>query len=226
MLPSDFDSGAGKVRRILSGIAILIWSGVGLAFVQANVTKLMEEERWNLGLTWLWKQAPNLSGILEYRLLWFIVGLVSGITIGFWIISLLPQNRSRKRVSKTENIINERSIVEPEIVPSYVTPKYLADFFVNNTDLNATNETKNFIGKRMLIEGKVVSVNSASGNTAFIHVKPDEEIIQHIYMDFDEKWLSELTRLKGGEHIKAIGRLSRIDGLEIALDRCELASVV
>jgi hypothetical protein len=43
-----------------------------------------------------------------------------------------------------------------------------------------------------------------------------------IYMYFSKQWASQLSILKRGDNIKAIGRIKEIESSDISLENCEL----
>jgi hypothetical protein len=75
------------VRVGATSVATLLF----VIFVEENLRYLIEEEHWNRGLAKGLAYMPDLSGLLDTKVFWFLFGLTCGVSISLWIVKLFPE---------------------------------------------------------------------------------------------------------------------------------------
>jgi hypothetical protein len=108
----------------------------------------------------------------------------------------------------------ERTIVD-------VTPEYLAGFFDGHTSIQAQKLADAFIGKWVKVSGPLGNVGSF---TTFSQVTFASTSNVMVYMLFRNRAFAEdtLSVLKKGDEITVLGKIDRIEPLDVQLDNCEL----
>jgi hypothetical protein len=112
-------------------------------------------------------------------------------------------------------------------VPRELTPERLLSFFQDNTDIHATELTKDRIGQWIPFTGTVRNVGPFNGYLA--QVSFERNYVQprtwfdgaDIYCYFRRPQVDRLKVLKRGDKITVIGEISRIRKLNLELDNCE-----
>jgi hypothetical protein len=108
----------------------------------------------------------------------------------------------------------ERTIVD-------VTPEYLAGFFDDHTSIQAQKLADAFIGKWLKVSGPLGNVGSFKYSSQVTFASTSNVMV---YMLFRDRALVEdtLSVLKRGDQITVLGKIDRIEPLDVQLDNCEL----
>jgi hypothetical protein len=103
-----------------------------------------------------------------------------------------------------------------------ITPEYLFGFFQQHTAVQATNATKDYIGKWKKVAGRindVISTKEFLAQVTFERQQPDQGVV---YMYFRGPWKDRAIILKKGDNITVAGQISQISPYELHLDNCEI----
>jgi hypothetical protein len=104
-----------------------------------------------------------------------------------------------------------------------ITLEYLLDFFEQHTAVQATNATKDYIGKWMKVAGSVNNVISTSDFLAQVTFERQPALpdYTYLYMSFRGPWKDRAKILKRGDNITVIGQIRQIEPMALNLDNCE-----
>ena len=124
----------------------------------------------------------------------------------------------------------------PEVkvfVPPEITPERLLSFFQENTAIQATALTNDYIGQWLPVTNTVRNVGAFTGRSAQVtfeknYVSPRTWFDDaDIYCYFRKKpQIDRLKILKQGDKITVIGQIREIFPLTLSLDNCELVDSV
>jgi hypothetical protein len=125
-------------------------------------------------------------------------------------------------------LLRRSSVKERVFVPPELTPERLLSFFQDNTDIQATELTKDRIGQWIPFTGTLRNVGPFNGYLA--QVSFEKNYVQprtwfddaDIYCYFGKAQIDRLRVLKRGDKITVIGQISIIRRLILELDNCEL----
>jgi hypothetical protein len=115
---------------------------------------------------------------------------------------------------------------ERVFVPDNVTPRYLTDFWRENTKLQAERVTGHFNGKWIKVMGKLHDVEKRS-EFYYVNIQQDQQLdkntIAHdqILLVFRDH-IEGLEMLQRGSVISAVGWIQGIDNHGLTLEDCEL----
>ena len=108
-----------------------------------------------------------------------------------------------------------------------ITPSYLVNIFKDNIDIDATAQTKKFIGKWMKVDGAVYDTYTVGYNTVslVLVLEPayDGDISRHCHvsMFFHEPWIEKISVLRRGDKVSVIGKIDTITDIRLKLENCE-----
>lgn len=111
-------------------------------------------------------------------------------------------------------------------VPDNVTPRYLTDFWRQNTKLQAGRETDHFKGKWIRVSGKLVDIEERP-EFYYVHIQHEQRLDSstiahdHILLVFRHD-IERVEMLQRDRVISATGWIERIDNRGLTLEDCEL----
>lgn len=100
-----------------------------------------------------------------------------------------------------------------------ITPSYLVNIFRNNTYIDATAQTKKFIGKWMPVDGAVNDIYTLGPDTVIVVVfLTYDGDSQHLLvsLSFHGSWIEKILILKRGDKISVIGQIDTIDSTRLS----------
>lgn len=172
------------------------------------------------------------------------IGGVASVFILAGLAALYAERLQRKRVRGEQSQQDERNAnpaahpgaketgkEERIFVGKSITPEYLLGFFhQEQTAVQATNATKDYVGKWVKVAGPVGNV--LAGGELFAQVTfarpqqpslPRDWWVEHIkvYMYFRGPWRVRAKLLKKGDNIAVIGQITEIQSFDLHLDNCE-----
>jgi hypothetical protein len=106
-----------------------------------------------------------------------------------------------------------------------VTPEYLIGLFKgNHTTIQSAKLAEAFMGKWIKVSGPTGDV---MGDTATLRqlTFSDHSIYkggQLFMMFYDRKWFDHLSTLKPGDRVTVIGKVGRVNSIELQLNDCEI----
>ncbi len=123
----------------------------------------------------------------------------------------------------------QEAVTEDRIfVSKGITPEYLLSFFhQQHTVVQATNATKDYIGKWMKITGSVGNVLAGSERQAQVTFERQRSVPREwvdytdVYMYFRGPWRERAIILKKGDNITVIGQIEQIEAVALHLGNCE-----
>jgi hypothetical protein len=116
--------------------------------------------------------------------------------------------------------VSSTTLADGRIVITF-DPKYLTDFYKNNTALQADRLVRVFLGKWMKASGKVhdVSVSQFSGGTATVTFEYSDPFVMHF---LPKDWLDRLSILRRGDKITVLGQITDVTRTIVVLNNCEV----
>jgi hypothetical protein len=106
-----------------------------------------------------------------------------------------------------------------------VTPKYLASFFDEHTDIQANRLVKQYIDKWLNVSGVVFDVRSTDVGTS-IGIGPDSAERPFVVAYFrEQQWIDRAELLRKGDHVTLIGRIVYVDSAVVRLTDSEIIDV-
>ena len=122
------------------------------------------------------------------------------------------------RVSGRDVYLTDATITPTKPVVVDVTPEYLWQLFEGRTSAQAGKLVASYIGKWMQVSGPLGDVGTFQ--VTFRNIRGTYTVI---YMYFRKKqWITRLSALTLGENITVLGRIERVNSLELHLETCEL----
>jgi hypothetical protein len=107
-----------------------------------------------------------------------------------------------------------------------ITPSYLVNIFKDNIDIEATTQTKKFIGKWMKVDGAVHDIYTVGSDTVSLVLEPayDGDISRQflVYLFFHEPWIEKIVILRRGDKVSVIGKIDTISAIRLKLENGEL----
>lgn len=230
-----------SIQLFIAGTAIAI---MGIAVTQAGWTH--KGFVWSLfvaafGLAFCalyWKQIreanPEIgalaSGIVASSVSWFTLLLV-GIGAVF-VLDLLARigwlKNTVKREAPLPTAPPSKSDSPSPPVPNeepkqraYVTASVLSlmSMCEGRTSIQASQLAKNYIGKWILISGKVRNTSNSFGAIVASLKIGDGK---HVFLNFDDDWEERVSLLMPDQDIKVMGKIAELGDLNVTLRQCEI----
>jgi hypothetical protein len=163
-------------------------------------------------------------------------GLVGfGVLVGILFVSGLlhlkaaqSQSVNNRKPEETNSVASASAIpglsVSPAILDGRIliplSPQQLCGFFKTGITAQATRLVEPYLGKWIVVSGKISDVRHEKDRTSIVSLHGAKEPL--IIMYFSASWYERVSTLGKSDQIKAIGKLSRLDPFSISLKDCEL----
>jgi hypothetical protein len=104
-----------------------------------------------------------------------------------------------------------------------ITPSYLVNIFRDNIDIEATAQTKKFIGKWMKVDGTVRDIYTLGSDTVTVVLVLDPDSDHGVDISrrapaalfFREPWIEKILILKRGDEVSGIGKIDTINSMRV-----------
>jgi len=209
---------APRPIRILVGLVLFLMAIRGAADSGLGIVQ------WS-GALWIFSSS---------RPVW-IAFLLAGLfllTVDLWAPRLLS-----RREDRTEGPVIASHIpmmpafkTKRQFLPANITPEYLTDLFDGRTDLQAKHLVEPYIGKWMRVAGLLGNVGIPDEHSTQVTFEKMGifdgggrfETHGHLYMHFKPVWEDRLAVLRPKTSIAVLGRLRKLNWVEVHLEDCEL----
>jgi hypothetical protein len=112
--------------------------------------------------------------------------------------------------------VKETEKEERIFVGESITAEYLVSFFKQQTTVQATNATKDYIGKWIKVTGSVYDVLSTTSDFAQITFERQQSSLL-LHMHFSGSWRDRAIILRRGDNITVISQISEITSFALSL---------
>jgi hypothetical protein len=107
----------------------------------------------------------------------------------------------------------------------FVGPSITADYLLNllegHTQIQGKKLVEPYIGKWMKASGRLRDVHP-NGAILVTFIHEGQVALSDIRMFFEERWLDRLSILRRGDELTVIGQITKVDGMGVRLENCEL----